>query len=132
MRDCKEEPLKEMLQAVEQFNSGDWVAAHHTLDKLYMEERGEVRCFYQAVIQVGASLIHWQRGNFDGALKVLDRGAQHLRELPPICQGVNVADLAKGVARLRDALQSLGAERMAALDRTAIPTLKVVERRRVR
>lgn len=125
MRECAQEPSKEMLQAMEQFNSGDWLGAHHTLDRLYMEERGEVRCFYQAVIQVGAAMIHWQRGNFDGALTVLERAALHLAELPPVCQGVDVAVLAKETDRLREALQSLGPGRMAELDHAAIPTLKL-------
>ncbi|UFS71493.1 DUF309 domain-containing protein [Geomonas sp. RF6] len=131
MQTCEQEPSKEVLEAVELFNRGEWFEAHHVLDRLYMqEEKGEVRYFHQAVIQVGAALIHWQKGNFDGAMAVLERGLQHLSELRGSCQGIDVADFILGAKRLREALQALGPARMSELDPARIPKLKLVGRER--
>lgn len=111
---------------MEDFNRGDWFESHEILEELWSGEQGELRDFYQGIIQVGAALHHWRKGNFGGAVRLLETGAGSLRRARPVCQGVDTADLAYAADRLREELQTLGPGRMTELDPERIPRLHFV------
>jgi len=115
-----------MLLAIRQFNSGQWYECHETLELLWLEETGEVRDFYQGVVQIAIALHHWRNGNFNGALKLLDGGNGYLEHVATPCMWVDVAGLIRQAAMLRDELQRLGAENMVALDQAFIPQITTV------
>ncbi len=88
-------------EGVRLFNAGEYYAQHDVFEALWVETEGPVRELYRAVLQVGVALYQAQRGNRRGALKMLLRSAQWLRDLPDVCQGLNVAQLRADVRRLR-------------------------------
>ncbi|KAF0216292.1 MAG: hypothetical protein FD174_3746 [Geobacteraceae bacterium] len=126
MRHCDESPSGELLQAFGEFNRGDWFECHETLEDLWVGEEGEVRDFYQGVLQVAVALHHWRGGNFGGAVRVLEAGTAYLRRVRPVCQRIDVAGLITAADRLRDALVILGPARMAELDPALIPRLRLI------
>lgn len=123
MDPCREEIPQELFQAIEEFNSGAWFECHETLEDLWVGSKGELRDFYQGVLQIAVALHHWRNGNFKGAEGLLERASDMLRRVSAACQGVDVARLVQDAGAMRAALVSLGAERMAELDPALVPTL---------
>ena len=126
MNPCKEPPSDALLLAVSQFNSGDWFECHETIEDLWMGEHGEMRSFYQGILQISVAMHHWANGNFEGSMALLQSGSGHLRNLKSVCRQLDVASLVDGADRFRKALDGLGKEKMAELDRALIPHLLVI------
>ncbi len=125
MRQCGDAPPEELIRAIGEFNRGDWFESHETLEDLWAGEEGEMRDFYQGVLQIAVSLHHWREGNFGGAVRLLEGGGRLLRRVQPVCQGMDAAGLAAAADRMRKALTRLGPARMAELDRGLIPLLRI-------
>jgi predicted metal-dependent hydrolase len=123
---CNESPPGQLLQAIREFNSREWFECHETVEDLWIGETGEVRDFYQGIIQIAVALHHWRNGNFGGAVSLLKGGAGYLRHVSDACQWVDVAALIADSDRMRTALEQLGKERMDTLDPEFIPLIKTV------
>ncbi len=126
MRQCDEGPPGGLLQALGEFNRGEWFECHETLEDLWVGEEGEVRDFYQGLLQVAVALHHWRKGNFGGAVRVLEGGTAYLLRVRPACQRIDVAGLVAAAIRMREALITLGPDRMADLDQGLIPKLRLI------
>jgi uncharacterized protein len=123
MRCCQDQAPEELLQAVDEFNRGDWFECHETLEELWVGAKGELRDFYQGVLQLAVALYHWRNGNFKGALILLKGSGDCLGRVASKCQGVDVARLRASASQLHEALSTLGAERMAELPAGLIPKI---------
>ena len=75
---CGEVPTAELLGAIDQFNRGEWFECHETLEELWVGEKGELKDFYQGVLQLAVALHHWRNGNLKGALILLKSGSDCL------------------------------------------------------
>lgn len=126
MRHCTESPPGQLLLAIRQFNSGKWYDCHETLEELWIGEEGEVRNFLQGVLQIAVALHHWRNGNYGGAVSLLKGGVKLLGNVADACMWVDVAGLISDANRAREALETLGRERMSELDPALIPQLKTV------
>lgn len=126
MRECSESPSSQLFLAIRQFNRGDWFECHETLEDLWVGEEGELRYFYQGVLQVAVALHHWRNGNFGGAVSLLKGGAGYLRRVAPVCQQVDVSGLIEAADRVLEVLAGLGPDRMRELDPALIPRLRLV------
>jgi predicted metal-dependent hydrolase len=115
-----------LLKAFGEFNREDWFECHETLEDLWVGETGEMRNFYQGVLQVAVALHHWRNGNFRGAQLLLEGGVNYLQQVPPVCQRIDVAGLIIATGRFHEALLALGPERMAAVDPALIPRLFLI------
>lgn len=83
-----------------------------------MKEDGELRPFYQGLIQLAIAQLHWSNGNFNGAVALLQGGMDYLRQVPSPCQWLDLAGLIEQAETLLAELQQLGAERMCDLGQT--------------
>lgn len=126
MQNCTEQPSRQLLLAISQFNRSDWFECHETLEELWIGESGEMRDFYQGILQVGVALHHWRNGNFRGAVSLFETGIGYLRKVQPVCQRVAVSELVNAADRVRNALSELGPNRMAELDPELIPKVRLV------
>ena len=126
MRSCQAEPSEELLRAVDEFNRGEWFECHETLEELWAGEKGELRDFYQGMLQLAVALHHWRNGNLKGALILLQGGCDLLSRVAPVCQGVDVAALACDALRLRLELSALGEDRMEQLATTSLLRVRLV------
>ena len=127
MRRCQEVPSEELQKAIEEFNSGDWFECHETLEELWVGEKGELRDFYQGLLQIAVALHHWRNGNFKGAVSLLKGGGGFLSRVSPVCQSVDVARLVADAGKLHEALTVLGEERMSEVGLYLIPKLHPVK-----
>jgi len=125
-KSCNDSPSAQLLQGIREFNAQDWFECHETVEELWIGSQGEIRDFYQGIIQVAVALHHWRNGNFGGAVSLLNGGCTYLRKVGETCQWVDVATLIADADRLRMVLEGLGVERMAELDRSLLPTIKTV------
>jgi len=125
VRRCEDVAPEELLRAIDEFNRGDWFECHETVEELWVGEKGELRDFYQGVLQLAVALHHWRDGNFKGALTLLQSGGDCLSRVAPVCQGVDVARLAADAGKLQQALSALGEERMSELEQRLILKLRL-------
>ena len=125
-RACHDSPPGQLLLGIRQFNRQEWFECHETLEALWLKERGEVRDFYQGVIQIAIALHHWRNGNFGGSLSLLAGGTGYLLRVPSVCLWVDVAGLIAQVELVGSALERLGKERMGELAPALIPRLQTV------
>ena len=109
---------------IEQFNRREFFECHETLEALWMEEPGDVRKLYQGVLQVGVAFHHLLRGNYRGAVALLDRGVARLQPFAPECLGIDVAGLIAGARRCRSELVRVGPQRIGEFDRGLIPSVR--------
>ncbi len=115
-------PLAE--QGLRAFNAGEFYHQHDLFEAQWVETAGPVRDLYRAVLQVGVAYYQIERGNYRGALKMLQRSAQWLYLLPEVCQGIDVAQLRRDSYHVRAELQRLGPGRLDELDRGLLKRLR--------
>lgn len=128
MERCQEVAPPELQKAIEEFNSGEWFECHETLEELWVGEKGELRDFYQGLLQIAVALYHWRNGNFKGAVGLLQRGSDCLRRVSPRCLEVDVARVIADAAAMHGALEELGEERMAEVANQLVPRLHRAQR----
>jgi len=123
--DCKQPPSAQLLLGIREFNCGAYFACHETLEKLWVGDKRPFRRFYQGILQVAAALLHLERGNYRGAVRLLTKGAGHLALFTPRCRRVDVAGLLRETESLRKELESLGPERFREWDRNLAPRVRL-------
>lgn len=124
-----QDPLPELaVDAIAQFNAGEYYAQHDLLEELWMATEEPVRDLYRAVLQVGIAYYQITRGNHRGALKMLLRSKQWLVILPDQCQGIDVKALREDSDRVRAALEQLGEDQVDQFDKTLLQPVKMAKR----
>ncbi len=114
------------LQGIKQFNRGAYYQQHDLFEALWMATAGPVRDLYRAILQIGVAYYQVERGNYRGALKMLQRSVQWLNPLPDVCQSLHVAQLRRDSYAVRAELQRLGPKRMAEFDRALLKPLPLL------
>ena len=115
--ECQQPLPAQAIAGLREFNRGEFYRQHDLFEALWVETAGPVRDLYRGILQVGVAYYQLERGNFRGALKMLQRSVQWLRPLPEICQGIDVAALRRDSTKVRAELQRLGPERLEEFDR---------------
>lgn len=124
--DC-EEPLPPLaVEGVQKFNAGEYYRQHDLFEEQWVNTERPVRDLYRAILQVGVAYYQIERGNYRGALKMLQRSVQWLSILPDVCQGVDVQQLREDSARVRAELERLGEAQFSEFDRTLIQPVKLI------
>src|SRR3954454_8414426 len=90
---CEDAPPPALVEAVAQFNRGEFFEQHETLELLWRAETRRVRYLYQGVLQIGVAFHHLKRLNHHGTVYMLTRGSNYLRPFAPGCRGVDVQAL---------------------------------------
>jgi predicted metal-dependent hydrolase len=116
-----EEPLPELLHAIEQFNHREYFECHETLEGIWNKERRPIRTLYKGILQVGVGCYHLLRGNYRGAVIKLDSGARYLEPFAPLCMRVEVARLIAEARTLHAALTQLGPDHFREVDLSLLP-----------
>lgn len=108
---------------LEEFNRGDYFEQHELLEEAWMEESRPVREMYQGILQVGLAFYQIERDNWAGALKMFRRGLPRLRDLPPVCQGVEVGALREAAEAIHAEVTARGPEGLATFDQQRFPRI---------
>jgi predicted metal-dependent hydrolase len=119
---CGAPPPPDLIDAIGEFNSGQFFEQHETLERLWRADPGEIRHLYEGILQIGVGMHHlFTNGNFHGAAVKLDHGIRLLEAFPATCNGVDVARLRGDAALARAHLLELGPDRIEQFDRTRTP-----------
>jgi predicted metal-dependent hydrolase len=111
------------LKGIDEFNQQLFFECHETLEELWLEERGEDRKFYQAIIQIAAGYYKLQQGVPVGAQKLWRTGLEKLAPYEPAFYGVNVESLLEAV---RANLKQLEADPQTTAATLPIPTIHLI------
>jgi len=119
------EPLSRAAVAgLLEFNRREFFEQHEYLELAWNEESRAVREMYQGILQVGVAFLQIERGNWRGALKLFRRGLPRLRDLPAICQGVDVAGFRTATETIHAEVTALGPERLHEFDQSRFPLIR--------
>jgi len=113
---CDEPPPPALLEAIAQFNRGEFFEQHETLELLWRAERRDIRFLYQGILQIGVAFHHLRKLNHHGTVYMLTRGPRYLAPFAPRCQRVDVQRLLDDAAAALREVERLGAERLAEFD----------------
>jgi hypothetical protein len=101
---------------LELFNARQYWLAHEALEKAWLEEPGEIRHLYRAILQVGVAYLHVERGNYAGVMKVYQRSRRWLDPFPDRCRGIDLAHLRLDYETVIAEVRRLGPERLREMD----------------
>jgi predicted metal-dependent hydrolase len=122
-----DEPLPpEAVLGVEEFNQGHYFEQHEHFEAAWIAEPRPIRDLYQGVLQVGLAFLQIEQGNWAGTLKMFRRGLPRLRDLPPICQGIDVVSLRTVAEEIHREVTELGAARLGEFDQSRFPKMRMV------
>lgn len=78
----------ELLRFVARFDRREFWLAHEELEELWQVDR---RDFFKGMIQVAAAFVHIERGNWNGARRLLRTALAYMEGAPPRYEGFDVA-----------------------------------------
>lgn len=114
-----------LAQGVEAFNGGEFFAAHEIWEALWLDDVGAEKLLLQGLVQIAAGYAKVETGVRGGAIKLLTRGLERVRQFGPVALGLTLAPFVDGVSadllRLRDLR-----EETASLDQLRVPQLLLV------
>ena len=123
---CEDAPPSALVEAVAQFNRGEYFEQHETLELLWRAETRRVRYLYQGILQIGVAFHHLRKRNHHGTVYMLTRGSRYLAPFAPRCQRVDVdALLAAAAAALRE-VERLGPDRLGEFDWSLAPKVRLL------
>ena len=99
------------------FNSGHYFEAHEVWEDLWRETSGDLRLFYQGLIQTAVGLHHLSSGNMVGARAQLSKAIAKLDERSGQATGIDAGALQRVLRKVLDELDvaSPGEVRIARL-----------------
>ena len=118
---------------IEQFNRGEFFAAHETWEAIWLAASGDDKVFLQGTIQLAAAFHHWKGGNARGTLALLRRAVANLAEIPGSYRGIRVDLLREQAGEWAEALEGNAAtpDGMPKIEfATAAPVGRVEEKTR--
>jgi CheY-like chemotaxis protein len=123
--DGNDEPLSKLAVAgLLEFNHREYFEQHEYLELAWMEEKRPIRDLYQGILQVGVAFLQIKRGNWHGALKMFRRGLPKLRDLPPVCRGVQVGKFRAAAEVIHAEISEAGPEGLTAFDQSHFPQIE--------
>lgn len=87
-----------LARGIEQFNAGSFFDAHETWEELWNDTVGPEKLLLQGLVQIAAGYAKVETGIRGGALKLLTRGLELLRQYPPETSGLSLGPFAAGIA----------------------------------
>ena len=80
-------------QGIELFNEGRFFECHEAWEEVWKRSDGEVKLFYQGLIQAAVAILHAQRGNLEGARSLYEKASAKLDPIPHEHLGLAVGEL---------------------------------------
>jgi predicted metal-dependent hydrolase len=90
-------------QGIDLFNEGRFFECHEAWEEIWKRSDGEVKLFYQGLIQAAVAILHAQRGNLEGARSLYEKASAKLAPIPHEHMGLAIGDLRLELARFIEA-----------------------------
>lgn len=123
---CEEAPPLELVEAIAQFNRGEFFEQHETLELLWRAETRNVRYLYQGILQIGVAFHHLRRLNHHGTVYMLTRGPAYLAPFAPRCRSVDVQALLEDAAAALREVERVGPDRLHEFDWRLVPRVRLI------
>lgn len=126
---CADQPPDGLLEGIELFNSAHFYECHEILEDIWRAEPDPIRALYQGILQIGVAFHHLRRGNWRGAVKLLNGGTEKIGRFLPGCLNIDTASLNEQAKACLMSLCEIGPERVNEFDWSLVPTIAIdVER----
>jgi predicted metal-dependent hydrolase len=112
------------LKGIDEFNQKLFFECHETLEEIWLENPGEDRTFYQAIIQIAAGYFKWQQDVPVGSIKLWRSGLAKIEPYRPAYLGVNVESLVGAVEQNLAELEA--AQETGGSIQLNIPTIQLI------
>ena len=112
-------------QGIDLFNEGRFFECHEAWEEIWKRSDGEVKRFYQGLIQAAVAILHAQRGNLEGARSLHQKAREKLDPLTDEHMGIALGEMRVALAEFIAI-----ASRVDGNPLPAPPTLKRVGSRR--
>jgi uncharacterized protein len=100
-----------LARGVDAFNAGEFFLAHEIWEALWLETVGPEKALLQGLVQIAAGYAKVESGVRGGAVKLLARGLERVRQYPPTALGLRLGPFVERVQadlqRLRSTAQEL-------------------------
>ena len=80
-------------EGIDIFNEGRFFECHEAWEEIWKRSDGEVKLFYQGLIQAAVAILHAQRGNLEGARSLYEKASTKLDKIPHEHMGLAVGEL---------------------------------------
>jgi predicted metal-dependent hydrolase len=80
-------------EGIELFNEGRFFECHEAWEEIWKRSDGDLKLFYQGLIQAAVAILHAQRGNIEGARSLYEKASAKLEKIPPEHMGLAVGEL---------------------------------------
>ncbi len=93
---------EEYLAGIARFNAGEFWEAHEAWEEIWIAEGGDLRPFYQGLIQVAAAFHHYGNQNWQGMHKLMRDGTEKLARFLPQAVGLDLERFLGALAPWRE------------------------------
>ena len=112
-----------LMQGLEEFNRGEFIECHESLERLWKSEPRPIRQLYQGILQISVAFHHLREQRFQPVVTLLERGCGYLEPFAPACMGVDISVLLASFARYLAEVRNLGPDRLNEFDRSLVPSV---------
>jgi predicted metal-dependent hydrolase len=85
-------------KGIDLFNQGRFFESHEAWEEVWKGADGELKLFYQGLIQAAVAILHAQRGNLEGAQSLYEKASAKLDPIPPEHMGLAIGELRDALA----------------------------------
>ncbi len=89
-------------QGIDLFNQGRYFECHEAWEEIWKRSDGEVKLFYQGLIQAAVAILHAQRGNIAGARSLYEKAREKLDAIPDDHMGIALGEMCAALAKFID------------------------------
>lgn len=89
-------------QGIDLFNEGRFFECHEAWEEVWKRADGELKLFYQGLIQAAVAILHAQRGNLEGAQSLYQKASAKLDAIPREHMGLAIGELRDALAEFID------------------------------
>lgn len=90
-------------EGIDLFNQGRFFECHEAWEEVWKRSDGEVKFFYQGLIQAAVAILHAQRGNLEGARSLYEKASAKLESIPHEHMGLAIGELRAALAEFIEA-----------------------------
>lgn len=96
-------------KGIDLFNQERFFECHEAWEEVWKSADGEVKLFYQGLIQAAVAILHAQRGNLEGAQSLYEKASAKLDSIPLEHMGLAIGELRDALAEfIETAVHSQG------------------------
>lgn len=97
-------------QGIDLFNEGRFFECHEAWEEIWKRSDGELKLFYQGLIQAAVAILHAQRGNPEGARSLYQKAREKLDPFADEHMGIALGEMRAALAEFIEmALRADGA-----------------------